>query len=387
MTVHNVTTPHCDVPYLDDKSVWSFCPNLPAAYVFALLFAATLIGHIAQGIIHRKGYSWVVAMSALWQTGAYVFRIISIKNPTSNGPYMIYFILLQVAPLLINAYIYMVFGRMIFNFTADARIAKIKAWRFGLYFVLLDVLAFLIQLIGIASAAKPHESKETVLRGVHIYMVGIGIQQAFVFVFTFLVVKFHLLQRQEPPSARKTRGTTLLIVVYLVLVAITVRIIFRLAEYAKGFESTIPQHEAYQYGLDSLPMLLALFLLNIFHPGRLMPGRESDFPSRSQRRNWSGRNGKTDNTLLEGAHNMGSYVPMGGMSGRSSPDNSDSYNASQSNFANSAPYGGAASQPAYPARTPYGQVQSYGAGEGERYEQRDRMGRNHQRPNLGGFGA
>ncbi|CAF9916732.1 MAG: hypothetical protein HETSPECPRED_002994 [Heterodermia speciosa] len=380
MTVHNATHPHCDVPYNDYDSVWKFCPSVPAAWVFTILFAITLVAHIAQGIIHRKGYSWVVAMSALWQTGAYLFRVISIKNPTSDGPYMIYFILLLVAPLWINAYIYMVFGRMIFNFTSDARLAKIKAWRFGLYFVLLDIFAFLIQLYGAASASKPNLSDDKILRGIHIYMGGIGIQQFFVLVFTFLVAKFHLLLLRQSPSARKSRAVILLAVVYAVILAITVRIIFRLVEYAKGFKTTIPLHEAYQYALDSLPMLLALLLLNAFHPGRLMPGPESDFPPRSQRKHWRGPNAKGDESFLPGAASGGTYVPMGGFSGRNSPDHGDSYTASHSQ----AGFGAGAPRPvaaAYPQGTPYGQGQGWGAGEAEG----DRMGRNYQRPNYGGF--
>ena len=31
-------------------------------------------------------------------------------------------------------------------------------------------------------------------------------------------------------------------------------------------------------------MLFALVLLNIVHPGRIMPGKESDFPSRKERK-------------------------------------------------------------------------------------------------------
>ena len=51
-----------------------------------------------------------------------------------------WFLLMLLAPLWINAYIYMALGRMVYNFTSSARILKLKAWRFGLYFVLLDIL-------------------------------------------------------------------------------------------------------------------------------------------------------------------------------------------------------------------------------------------------------
>ena len=130
---------HC--PAKDDPNTnWNFCPNEAASYLYAILFGFTLIVHIAQGIIHRKGYSWVVAMGALWETACYAFRIQSIHRPTEESWYTAWFVLILLAPLWINAYVYMALGRMVYNFTSSARILRIKAWRFGLYFVLLDIL-------------------------------------------------------------------------------------------------------------------------------------------------------------------------------------------------------------------------------------------------------
>ena len=88
------------------KTLWSFCPNIGAAYAFAIFFALTFISHVAQGILHRKAYTWVIAMSALWQMVAYIFRIISINNPTSLGDYAVWFVLILVAPLWTNAFVY-----------------------------------------------------------------------------------------------------------------------------------------------------------------------------------------------------------------------------------------------------------------------------------------
>ena len=51
-----------------------------------------------------------------------------------------------------------------------------------------------------------------------------------------------------------------------------------------SIQHTIPNHEAYQYCLDTLPMLIALILLNIIHPGKVMAGKECDFPSRKKRK-------------------------------------------------------------------------------------------------------
>lgn len=364
----------CFIDLEDPDSLWRHeCPSTAAAYIMAAAFTITLIAHLVQGIVYRKGYSWVVIASALWQAAAYYFRVISIKNPNSLFPYAVQFVLLLVAPVWVNAYIYQVFGRMVFNFTDDARLAKIKAWRFGLYFVLLDILAFLIQVFGGASAIAKVENKddpeevkrvaERVNRAGDIYTAGIGVQQLFILIFIVLFVKFHLGVRRQAPSLSKSRATTLIYVTYAVLVAITVRIIFRLLEFQVGGStpgegSELSKHEVYAYTLDSVPMILVLILLNIFHPGRLMPGRECDFPPRRERKNYHkvGKDG-----LLPSASNMGSYVPMEGLSRSSSPENGPygyhnhggSYGADQSNFANAVPYGGGPPQPAYPAGTPY----------------------------------
>ena len=40
----------------------------------------------------------------------------------------------------------MVLGRLVYNFTANAKILGVKAWRFGLYFVLLDI-AFVLLIL------------------------------------------------------------------------------------------------------------------------------------------------------------------------------------------------------------------------------------------------
>lgn len=59
----------------------------------------------------------------------------------------------------------MVLGRMVFNFTTKAKILKINAWRFGLYFVLLDITAFLVQAVGAILASGSGKPPEQVKQG------------------------------------------------------------------------------------------------------------------------------------------------------------------------------------------------------------------------------
>ena len=56
-------------------------------------------------------------------------------------------------------------------------------------------------------------------------------------------------------------------------------------EYSRGTNPTNPPpfHEAYAYALDGLPMFLAIFILNIMHPGRVLVGPGSEFPKLSRK--------------------------------------------------------------------------------------------------------
>lgn len=268
----------------DPDSLWSFCPSLPAAYLFAVLFGLITTIHIVQSIVHRKFYSIVVIISAGMQTATYVLRVLSINDVSNEGFYSYWFILMMVAPVFTNAYVYMIMGRMVYNFTAEASIFKIPAWRFGLIFVLLDVVAFFVQAAGAVVASGDGKSTSTIMNGLHIYMGGIGFQQACIFAFLALAIRFHLNLRKQRASTMKQTALTLLRIQYAVLLLITIRIIFRLIEYSDGLESSIPNHEAYQYVFDSFLMMVALVLYNVWHPGRLMPGSESNLPSRKQRK-------------------------------------------------------------------------------------------------------
>ncbi|TVY42064.1 hypothetical protein LSUB1_G001846 [Lachnellula subtilissima] len=134
---------------------WDSCPSTPAAILFAVLFALTTSAHLAQGILYKKLYSWVIICSGLAQTLNFIFRVISIKNPTNLGDYTAWFI----PPLFTNGFVYMVMGRMIWNYIPDAKIYRITAWRFSTYFVILDVIALIIQIAGASSAAGGGSSK------------------------------------------------------------------------------------------------------------------------------------------------------------------------------------------------------------------------------------
>ncbi|KAL6809702.1 RTA1 like domain-containing protein [Trichoderma sp. SZMC 28015] len=267
----------------ESTDMWQFSPSLGASILFLVLFFLTTAVHLGQAIYYKQKYCWVIIMSGIWQVLTYIFRTISIQQPDSFNYYAAWFVLILVAPLWTNAFVYMVFGRMVWNYTDDRRVWRVKAQHFGFMFVLLDIVSFVIQVYGAARATAKDAPTDKVLQGLHIYMAGVGIQQLFILVFCLFALR--LLFRVRKESKEKAKSTKLspamllLYTQFVVLALISLRIFFRICEYAQGLDSTIPLHEAYQYALDSLPMLLALVAFNAVHPGRIMSDSKSDLPS------------------------------------------------------------------------------------------------------------
>lgn len=76
----------------------------------AALFGLTTVYHIYQAIRTRKWYCLVIIIGGTLETVAMISRCLSIQNPTSETLYAIWFVLILVSPLWINAFIYMIVG-------------------------------------------------------------------------------------------------------------------------------------------------------------------------------------------------------------------------------------------------------------------------------------
>jgi hypothetical protein len=46
----------------------------------------------------------------------------------------------------------------------------------------------------------------------------------------------------------------------------------------------IVQHEAFQYCFDTLPMFIAIVIFHLLHPGTILVGPESKFPTRKEKK-------------------------------------------------------------------------------------------------------
>lgn len=178
----------------------------------------------------------------------------------------------------------MVFARIVHFYSPTRKVLIFSPSILALIFVTLDILSFIIQLVG-GGMAGPGASPEAAKKGLDIYMGGIGMQEGFIALFLGLVVKFHLDQLQAERARRlaadKMSGWRWMVsALYFSLLAITVRIIYRLAEFSGGLghSNALPSNEPLLYVLESAPMWLAVLVWNIIHPGRYIHGEDAKMP-------------------------------------------------------------------------------------------------------------
>lgn len=178
----------------------------------------------------------------------------------------------------------MVLARMIHFFLPERQIGIFKPSLLATIFVLLDFGSFVIQIIG-GMSASPGQSTEAVMKGIHIYMAGIGIQQFFIICFLVLAIQFHRQMLQLDRGGRlfadKQRWRHLLYALYGSLLFITMRIIYRLVEFSAGETTSnpIPYHEWYMYAFDAVPMFFAIVVWNVAPPGAVLQGPDAELPS------------------------------------------------------------------------------------------------------------
>ncbi|MCJ1282191.1 hypothetical protein MMC26_001514 [Xylographa opegraphella] len=221
-------------------------------------------------------------MATAWEFIGFVCRTITTFNQVTDVVTSEAVLFVLLAPLWLNAFDYIVFGRMIYYYLPEKRIAGIKAEKIATIFVLMDILAFIVQLIG--GVMGQNGDATTVTLGLNIYSGGVALQQFFILSFISLIVIFHRKMLRGESVQGRHGWKRLLYPLYATLLLITLRILYRIVEFANGGNAVLNDNEVFIYVLDATPMLFGMVIWNIWHPGRTLLGPESEPPKVLSRR-------------------------------------------------------------------------------------------------------
>jgi hypothetical protein len=104
-------------------------------------------------------------------------------------------------------------------------------------------------------------------------LAGVVLQLTW-FVFFVVVAGFFQMRMRRVPTTivlthPEIRWQRYLSTLYLVSAMIVVRSLFRLVEYAQGYDGYLQSKEVFLYVFDSVPMLVVMVWMNWQHPGEI----------------------------------------------------------------------------------------------------------------------
>ncbi|KIW59538.1 hypothetical protein PV05_03981 [Exophiala xenobiotica] len=257
--------PECVILPQPDR-LWEYCPSYGAAITFLTIYSCTTLVHFIQTIVYRKPFVMVLIMGGIWELVGFTLRVCSILEPDNGGFYSNMGILVLLAPLWINAFVYMALGRLVHFALVHDTVMRIRARRLTFMFVTFDITAFIMQASGGIMAAKSGAAS-TKRTGFHYKLCK--------------PVMYDLFDETKQSLASIKR---ILFGLYTVLTLILCRNSWRLAEYATGVDSSLRLNEWWFYVFDALPMAGAMVLLNICNPAQVLTGPRADFSEEKKTR-------------------------------------------------------------------------------------------------------
>ncbi|KAF5629640.1 rta1 domain protein [Fusarium tjaetaba] len=281
------------------KSYYLYNPSEPLAGVVAGLYGVSFCITVWQ-IIRKKAWVWLFMLLAIaMEVIGYAARVVSATKPTEKGPYVLQFTLVILPPVLMAGVIYVIFARIVFWVvppeSRTLRFLWVPARFITLLFVGFDIISLLLQLVAAVLIAGTDptdpDAKSKLNLGKTLGLVGVSTQIAGFGLFTVSAIRFHFAARRLSPDFAKDnqerhgivkKWQTLLIVVNVSCLLILVRSIYREIDFAGGKDGTTHQKEWYLYVFDTLPILLVVFLYNVFFPGSYLKHLGFKVPKENQ---------------------------------------------------------------------------------------------------------
>jgi hypothetical protein len=181
-------------------------------------------------------------------------------------------LLLLGAPPFLAATIYMTLGRIIVSLGAEEH-AMVNPRRLTKIYVLIDIMCFFSQIAG--AGLQVTGNLKVMETGAHIITAGLAFQLVAFAFFIFIGMKVHLRINKEPTCL--SQDTSLkwrkyMWALYAVSVAVLIRNLMRIIEFAQGATGTVASHEAFIYVFDAFPMFVTVLVFLIIHPAKLING-------------------------------------------------------------------------------------------------------------------
>jgi len=249
----------------------------------AIAFAFILLVALTQSfLMWKQGAKFMLAMVIAEYTFAtgFGFRFGLHTHPESKGIYIAEYLFIVLSPCGFIAGLYVLLGRLS-QWIGCGQHLLIPARRITLFFIMSDVTTFLIQAAG--GSISISNDVQTALAGSHIFLAGLALQLVSFLFFScvFLLFMWRVYTKETQAWSRDSAliwyrdWRALAFALTLSCIGILIRSVYRTIELGQGFHGHLGTTEAFFYGLDTLPLFLAIVVFVPFWPGRFIPNEKT----------------------------------------------------------------------------------------------------------------
>ncbi|KAL8826713.1 MAG: hypothetical protein Q9170_007300 [Blastenia crenularia] len=257
----------------------TYVPSLAGNAILLSVFSLLLILQLIFGFRWRT-WSFTGAMfgGLVLEIIGYAARVQMHDNVFKSNPFLMYIVVLTIAPCFLTAAIYLSLSRIILIY--GEHIARFKPRTYTIIFISCDVFSLVLQAIGgaLADTASDRSVQQT---GINIMIAGLVFQVVSLTVFAVLCADFAWSVKKKGgdvsisrsalqarlPACSVGRFYLFMWALGLATLTIYVRSIFRVAELQGGFDGSLANDEITFMILEGTMVSIASIALTALHPG------------------------------------------------------------------------------------------------------------------------
>ncbi|KAJ3543830.1 hypothetical protein NM688_g5815 [Phlebia brevispora] len=269
----------------DSSSQYNYTPTEYVCIIYVVLFSITALTHLFQTLKYRLW--WLIPTILLASSGeviGWAGRLWSSKNVDARDPFMMQIVCTIIAPTPFVASIFITFGHLVHRL--GSQYSWLSARYYSRVFLTFDLISLIIQAAGGGIAASSNTVSTENLGG-NIMLAGIVLQMVALGLFMILGLQFFISYFNNRPVREKysaNRSTLTLTngrawngklkalsgALAFASGVLMIRAVYRTIELADGWNGPVISTQVYFNVFDGAMVTLAMYTLNVFHPGRLL---------------------------------------------------------------------------------------------------------------------
>ncbi|KAJ7823450.1 RTA1-domain-containing protein [Mycena leptocephala] len=270
-----------------EDSQYGYLPHEYVAIIFVVLYGISTAFHVGQATYYRMWWLFpTVCLCGVGELVGWSGRLWSSFSPSFYNPFMMQIVSTIIAPTPLIAVNFILLSWIVTRL--GPCYARLSPKRYAVVFVTCDIVALVIQAAGGGIASTASDLAGTKL-GANIMLAGIVFQFVSIVTYCSLSCDFLIHYRADRPlrldsSGRGVLDANVKTMVYgltFSTLMLSIRSIYRIIELAGGWQGRVLHTEVDFNVLDGAVVVLAIYSLNVAHPGRLLGTRRPTPPADS----------------------------------------------------------------------------------------------------------